>query len=306
MRNRPTTSPRPYNRVPHIEELGEIATLLLNTPFLGLEEERGLAERAKQGDQEAFDKLVNSHMRLVVAMARKFNKSGLPFGDLVQEGAIGLIEGVKRFEVEKGFRLSTYAGWWIRSYIQSFAMANRSLVKLGTTTEQKRMFSSLAKARARLETEGVPAGEVNARLAAEFGVSIGQVLSFEGRLAGEASLNAKAADDGDMEMQDFLVDPAPSQEEVLAEGDEGARRRALLAEALDLLNDREREILTARHIHNDTKTLEDLAQIYGVTRERIRQIEVKALDKVTRQVRRTARLTGLLRGPLPIAAAPDA
>lgn len=245
-------------------------------------------------------------MRLVVSIARKFAKGGLSFGDLVQEGTIGLIEAVKRFEVEKGFRLSTYAGWWIRSYIQSYAIANRSLVKLGTTAEQKQMFFALARARAKLELTGLPRGEVDALLAAEFGVSPAQMAGFEARMAGETSLNARYGEDGELEHQDLLVDAAPSQESSLAESDEISKRRALLEEALDVLNEREREILKARHINAETKTLEDLAQVYGVTRERIRQIEVKALDKVTRQVRRAARQVGLLKGPSPIAEAPAA
>lgn len=270
-------------------ELGILESVIKRTPMLSIEEERALALRARDGDPLASDRLVNAHMRLVMSIASRFAKSGLSFGDLVSEGSVGLVEAVRRFDVDKGFRLSTYATWWIRAYVQNFVLTNWSLVKMGTSADQKRLFFGLRKIRAKLQMMGVPEGEQNQRVAELLGIPLRDVRSMDVRMGGDTSLNVRIGEDGDQELQDMLVDGASDIEDALVIHDEEGKRRALLRASLDILSDREREIVVARHMLDHAKTLEDLAQDYGVTRERIRQIESKALDKVAKRVRRLAR-----------------
>ena len=277
-----------------LAELGSLASVIKRTPMLSAEEERSLAERVREGDAKAADRLVQSHMRLVLSIASRFSKTGLSLGDLVSEGGVGLVEAVRRFDPSRGFRLSTYASWWIRAYVQNFVLANWSLVKIGTSADQKKLFFSLRKLRSKLQSQGVPEAEHDAIIAAQMGIPLKEVVSVGARLGGDSSLNARMGGEEDgSEFQDLLVDPSESQEATLAESDEGGKRRALLRESLTVLNDRERAIVEARHMVDEPKTLEELAQVYGITRERIRQIEVIALKKVTRGVRRMARERGM-------------
>ncbi|HEX3208465.1 MAG TPA: RNA polymerase sigma factor RpoH [Geminicoccaceae bacterium] len=253
-------------------------------PLLDVEAERALAERWRDHQDEAAARaLIGSHLRLVVKIARGFRGYGLPFNDLIAEGNVGLVQALAKFDPERGFRFATYAMWWIRAAIQEFVLHNRSLVKMGTTAAQKKLFFNLRRLKSQLgqigEGDLPPAAVV--KIAEELGVTEDDVVQMNRRLAAsDHSLAAPVSADGDREWQDTLVADDDDQETMLAEASELAWRRGLLAEGLQVLNERERHILAERRLKDEPKTLEDLSQIYGVSRERVRQIEARAFEKL--------------------------
>jgi RNA polymerase sigma-32 factor len=253
-------------------------------PLLDVESERALAERWRDHQDEAAARaLIGSHLRLVVKIARGFRGYGLPFNDLIAEGNVGLVQALAKFDPERGFRFATYAMWWIRAAIQEFVLHNRSLVKMGTTAAQKKLFFNLRRLKSQLgeigEGDLPPAAVV--KIAEELDVTKDDVVQMNRRLAAsDHSLAAPVSADGDREWQDTLVAEDDDQETVLAEASELAWRRGLLAEGLQVLNERERHILAERRLKDEPKTLEDLSQIYGVSRERVRQIEARAFEKL--------------------------
>ncbi|MGD9785469.1 MAG: RNA polymerase sigma factor RpoH [Hyphomicrobiaceae bacterium] len=261
-------------------------------PMLEPNEEYMLAKRWQEhGDSEAAHKLVTSHLRLVARIAMGYRGYGLPIGEVISEGNVGLMQAVKRFEPDKGFRLATYAMWWIRASIQEYILRSWSLVKMGTTAAQKKLFFNLRRVKGQLQAleEGDLRPDQVATIARKLGVSQDDVVSMNRRLGGDSSLNAPIrADSESGEWQDWLVDDSPDQEEVLAESEELDRRRQYLASALSTLNDRERRIFEARRLAEDPATLEDLSVEFGVSRERIRQIEVRAFEKVQKAVTSSA------------------
>ncbi|MBP2297514.1 RNA polymerase sigma factor RpoH [Azospirillum picis] len=259
-------------------------------PVLGAEDEYMLAKAwTEHGDVEAAQKLVTSHLRLVVKIAGGYRGYGLPLSDLIAEGNLGLMTAVKKFEPERGFRLSTYAMWWIKASIQDYILRSWSLVKIGTTAAQKKLFFSLGRLKRKLGEYGN--GDLQpdsvTRIANDLSVPEEDVVAMNRRLSGPvASLNAPLTADGDSaEWQDLLADDRPTVEDTLVERGEASRRSALLHEAMGVLNDRERDILTSRRLSDAPLTLEDLSVRYGVSRERIRQIEERAFEKVARQTR---------------------
>jgi RNA polymerase sigma-32 factor len=223
---------------------------------------------------------------------------GLPVSDLISEGNVGLMQGVKKFEPERGFRLATYAMWWIRASIQEYILRSWSLVKMGTTAAQKKLFFNLRRMKSRLDAfeDGDLRPEHVAKIAHDLGVTAEEVTSMNRRMSmgGDSSLNAPMREDGDGTWQDWLVDNGPLQDELLAEDEEKGQRHQLLTEAMDDLNDREKHILAERRLADDPKTLEELSQVYGVSRERVRQIEVRAFDKLQKAMIRLAGGKGLL------------
>jgi RNA polymerase sigma-32 factor len=256
-------------------------------PILAPEEEYMLAKRWREhGDTDAAARLVNSHLRLVAKIAMGYRGYGLPVSELISEGNIGLMQGVKKFEPERGFRLATYAMWWIRASIQEFILRSWSLVKMGTTAAQKKLFFNLRRMKNQIDAfeEGDLKPEAVTKIATDLGVTEDEVISMNRRMGmgGDTSLNAplKSSEDGEGQWQDFLVSEAPLQDEIIADDEERRVRHDLLVEAMDSLNDREKHILTERRLIDDPKTLEDLSQVYGVSRERIRQIEVRAFEKL--------------------------
>ena len=254
-------------------------------PILSPEEEYMLAKRwTEHQDTDAAAKLVNSHLRLVAKIAMGYRGYGLPISELISEGNIGLMQGVKKFEPERGFRLATYAMWWIRASIQEFILRSWSLVKMGTTAAQKKFFFNLRRMKNRIEAfeDGDLKPEDVKKIATDLGVSEEDVVSMNRRMAmgGDTSLNVPLRDDWEGSWQDFLVDNEPLQDERVAEAEETRIRHDLLVEAMDALNDRERHILTERRLTDEPKTLEELSQVYDVSRERIRQIEVRAFEKL--------------------------
>ncbi len=254
-------------------------------PILAPEEEYMLAKRwAEHQDTDAAAKLVNSHLRLVAKIAMGYRGYGLPVSELISEGNIGLMQGVKKFEPERGFRLATYAMWWIRASIQEFILRSWSLVKMGTTAAQKKLFFNLRRMKNRIEAfeDGDMKPEDVAKIATDLGVSEEDVISMNRRMAmgGDTSLNVPVREDGEGSWQDWLVDTDPLQDERVAEAQETRVRHDLLVEAMDALNDREKHILTERRLTDEPKTLEELSQVYNVSRERIRQIEVRAFEKL--------------------------
>lgn len=256
-------------------------------PILGAEEEYMLAKAwAEHGDVKAAHTLVTSHLRLVVRIAGGYRGYGLPYADLIAEGNVGLMQAVKKFEPDRGFRLSTYAMWWIKASIQEFILRSWSLVKIGTTSAQKKLFFSLGRLKRRLGELGN--GDLKAenvtRIATELEVAEDEVVAMNRRLSQPvASLNAPMAADGEGEWQDLLADDRPTVEEVLVDRDEARRRSDLLHRAMEVLNERERDVLTSRRLSETPLTLEDLSVRYGVSRERIRQIEERAFAKVAKQ-----------------------
>jgi RNA polymerase sigma-32 factor len=263
-------------------------------PMLAPDEEYMLAKRYKEhGDRDAAHRLVTSHLRLVAKIAMGYRGYGLPIGEVISEGNVGLMQAVKRFEPEKGFRLATYAMWWIKASIQEYILRSWSLVKLGTTASQKRLFFNLRKVKGQIQAldEGDLRPEQVAQIATRLGVTEQDVVSMNRRLSGDTSLNAPLRSDGETgaEWQDWLVDESPDQEERLAESEELDNRRQLLKDAMDVLNDRERRIFEARRLAEDPITLEELSSEFGVSRERVRQIEVRAFEKVQRAVKKGAR-----------------
>jgi len=257
-------------------------------PMLEPQEEYMLAKSWREhGDRDAAHKLVTSHLRLVAKIAMGYRGYGLPISEVISEGNVGLMQAVKRFEPEKGFRLATYAMWWIRASIQEYILRSWSLVKMGTTAAQKKLFFNLRKAKSQISAleEGDLRPDQVQQIATKLGVTEQDVVDMNRRLSGDASLNAPIREDSEGgEWQDWLVDERLDQEEQLAETQQLDNRRAALSGALSVLNERERRIFEARRLTDDPMTLEDLAAEFGVSRERVRQIEVRAFEKVQKAV----------------------
>jgi len=262
-------------------------------PILKPEQEYMLAKRYQEhGDPEAAAQLVTSHLRLVAKIAMGYRGYGLPVAELISEGNIGLMQGVKKFEPDRGFRLATYAMWWIRASIQEFILRSWSLVKIGTTAAQKKLFFNLRRMKNNIEAfeEGDLHPDDVKKIATDLGVSEDDVVSMNRRMAmgGDTSLNVSVNEDGEGQWQDWLADDRPLQDETLAASQERDVRHEMLLDAMDDLNDRERHILQERRLAEDPKTLEELSQHYGVSRERVRQIEVRAFEKLQRAMMRIA------------------
>jgi RNA polymerase sigma-32 factor len=259
-------------------------------PLLQPEEEHMLARRwRQQGDRNAGDRLVISHLRLVVKIAARYRGYGLPVAEMISEGNLGLIQAVRRFDPDKGFRLATYAMWWIRASVQEYVLRSWSLVRIGTTVNQRKLFFKLRRAKSQISAleDGDLRPDQVATIANRLGVDEGDVIQMNRRLGGDASLNAPIGEGSESEdWQDRLVDNAPSQERLLIEAEELNNRRTALREALVVLDNRERRIFTARHLADEPATLEVLAEEYGISRERVRQIEARSLEKVWKLMRR--------------------
>ncbi len=257
-------------------------------PMLEPQEEYMLAKRWREhGDREAAHKLVTSHLRLVAKIAMGYRGYGLPIGEVISEGNVGLMQAVKRFEPDKGFKLATYAMWWIRASIQEYILRSWSLVKMGTTASQKKLFFNLRKAKSRISAldEGDLRDDQVESISQRLGVAKQDVVDMNRRLGGDASLNAPLREDGEGEWQDWLVDDTADQESQLAEREESDTRLIALRGALSVLNPRERRIFEARRLAEDPITLEELSTEFGVSRERVRQIEVRAFEKVQAAVK---------------------
>jgi RNA polymerase sigma-32 factor len=257
-------------------------------PMLEPQEEYMLAKSWREhGDRQAAHKLVTSHLRLVAKIAMGYRGYGLPIGEVISEGNVGLMQAVKRFEPEKGFKLATYAMWWIRASIQEYILRSWSLVKMGTTASQKKLFFNLRKAKSRISAleDGDLRPEQVALIAGRLGVPQQDVIDMNRRLGGDASLNAPLREEGEGEWQDWLVDESASQETKLADREETDVRMQALRQALSVLNDRERRIFEARRLADEPVTLEELSAEFGVSRERVRQIEVRAFEKVQAAVK---------------------
>ncbi|KTQ96598.1 RNA polymerase sigma 70 [Aureimonas ureilytica] len=262
-------------------------------PMLEPQEEYMLAKRyAEHDDRGAAHRLVTSHLRLVAKIAMGYRGYGLPIGEVVSEGNVGLMQAVKRFDPDRGFRLATYAMWWIKASIQEYILRSWSLVKMGTTANQKRLFFNLRKMKSRIQAldEGDLRPDQVQQIATQLGVSEEEVVSMNRRLSGDASLNApiRATEGESGEWQDWLVDQSESQEDILVEQDELDQRRGMLRSAMNVLNDRERRIFEARRLAEDPITLEALSGEFDISRERVRQIEVRAFEKVQKAVKDTA------------------
>ena len=261
-------------------------------PLLEKNEEFMLAQRwAQHQDSEAAEKMVTSHLRLVAKIAMGYRGYGLPMGEVISEGNVGLMQAVKRFDPDKGFRLATYAMWWIRASIQEYILRSWSLVKMGTTAAQKKLFFNLRRAKSQLQAldDGDLRPDQVKTIARKFGVTENDVISMNRRLGGDSSLNAPVRADSEAgEWQDWLADDQPTQEDTLGEAQEFDQRKNYLSNALSSLNDRERRIFEARRLADQPATLEDLSSEFGVSRERIRQIEVRAFEKVQRAVQSAA------------------
>lgn len=272
-------------------------------PLLRPDEELHLARRFRRhGDRDAADRLVTSHLRLVVKVALGHRGYGLPIGEVISEGNLGLMQAVERFDPEKGFRLSTYAVWWIRATIQQYIMRSKSLVKMGTTANERKLFFNLRKTKSRISAlgDGDMRPDQVALIAQRLGVSQQDVIDMNRRLSGDVSLNLPVTEDRESaSWQDQLADEAPSQEDELVARRELADGRAALAEALTALSERERRVFVSRRLLDRPKRLEEIASEFGVSRERVRQIEMAAFEKVRRSVTRTAQMRSQ---PVPIAA----
>ena len=271
-------------------------------PILAPEQEYMLAKRFEEhGDTDAAAQLVTSHLRLVAKIAMGYRGYGLPVSELISEGNIGLMQGVKKFEPDRGFRLATYAMWWIRASIQEYILRSWSLVKMGTTAAQKKLFFNLRRMKSQIDAfeDGDLRPEHVAKIATDLGVTEEEVNSMNRRMAmgGDTSLNVSMREDGEGQWQDWLVDTDPLQDERLAEAQEADVRHDMLSEAMEALNDREKHILAERRLADDPKTLEELSQVYGVSRERVRQIEVRAFDKLQKAMMRIAGDRHLLPSP---------
>jgi RNA polymerase sigma-32 factor len=293
--NLPATVPSLGGEASLNRYLSEIRKFPLLTP----EEEYMLAKRFQEhGDPEAAARLVTSHLRLVAKIAMGFRGYGLPVSELISEGNIGLMQGVKKFEPDRGFRLATYAMWWIRASIQEFILRSWSLVKMGTTAAQKKLFFNLRRMKSNLEAfeDGDLSPENVKKIATDLGVTEADVVSMNRRMAmgGDTSLNVSMNEDGEGQWQDWLQDEGALQDEQIADSQERVHRHAMLAEAMDALNEREKHILTERRLVEEPKTLEELSQVYGVSRERVRQIEVRAFDKLQKAMMKIAQLNGTL------------
>jgi RNA polymerase sigma-32 factor len=261
-------------------------------PMLEPQQEYMLAKSWREhGDRDAAHQLVTSHLRLVARIAMGYRGYGLPIGEVVSEGNVGLMQAVKRFDPEKGFRLATYAMWWIRAAIQEYILRSWSLVKMGTTASQKKLFFNLRKIKSQLKAleEGDLRPDQVKQIATRLGVSEEDVVSMNRRLAGDSSLNAPVRNDAESgEWMDWLVDETMNQEDRLAESEEKDQRHTMLTDALEGLNERERRVFEARRLAEDPLTLEQLSEEFGVSRERIRQIEVRAFEKVQKAVQKAA------------------
>ncbi|WP_420381537.1 RNA polymerase sigma factor RpoH [Novosphingobium sp.] len=262
-------------------------------PILAPETEYMLAKRYQEhGDSQAAAQLVTSHLRLVAKIAMGYRGYGLPVSELISEGNIGLMQGVKKFDPERGFRLATYAMWWIKASIQEFILRSWSLVKMGTTASQKKLFFNLRRMKKNLEAfedTDLHPDDVK-KIATDLGVPEADVVSMNRRMmmGGDASLNVSVREDGEGSWQDWLADDRPLQDETVADAEEAQMRHGLLVEAMDGLNDRERHILTDRRLVDEPKTLEELSQVYNVSRERVRQIEVRAFEKLQKAIQHIA------------------
>ncbi|CAJ0878192.1 RNA polymerase sigma factor RpoH [freshwater sediment metagenome] len=257
-------------------------------PMLEPQQEYMLAKRWREHeDPKAAQELITSHLRLVAKVAMGYRGYGLPIGEIVSEGNVGLMQAVKRFEPDRGFRLATYAMWWIRASIQEYILRSWSLVKMGTTASQKKLFFNLRKAKSRISAyeEGDLRPENVEKIATSLGVSKQDVIDMNRRMSGDASLNAPLREEGEGEWQDWLVDTSDDQEHILAAQEESSNRMKALRGALDVLNPRERRIFEARRLADDPVTLEQLSEEFGVSRERVRQIEVRAFEKVQAAVK---------------------
>ena len=269
-------------------------------PLLEKNEEFMLAQRwAQHQDPEAAEKMVTSHLRLVAKIAMGYRGYGLPIGEVISEGNVGLMQAVKKFDPDKGFRLATYAMWWIRAAIQEYILRSWSLVKLGTTAAQKKLFFNLRRLKGEISAleEGDLRPENLAEISRRLGVTEEEVTSMNRRMAsgGDASLNAPIGGmEGEAEWQDWIADDTPGQAERMAETDEFSTRMTLLERAMESLNERERHIITERRLKEEPTTLEDLSTEYNVSRERIRQIEVRAFEKLQKAMREAAREQGLV------------
>ena len=288
------------NNLPAISNEGGLSAYLEQIkkfPMLAAEEEYMLAKNWKTtGNIKAAEKLVTSHLRLVAKIAMGYKGYGLPVNEMISEGNVGLMQAVKKFEPEKGFRLATYAMWWIKASIQEYILRSWSLVKIGTTTAQKKLFFNLKKLKNQIapRSEGDLRDEHVSEIAEKLSVNKDEVISMNRRLSGkEKSLNAQIGEDGS-EWQDWVVDKDMDQELKFAQKEEMDQRKDLLKDSIKILNDREKEILYARRLYDEPTTLEDLSKKYKISRERIRQIENKAFEKVQKHMLNSARSKNLL------------
>jgi len=281
--------------VPNLNPDGNLSRYLQEIrkfPLLERDEEYMLAKRWKDHeDQEAAARMVNSHLRLVAKLAMGYRGYGLPLGEVISEGNVGLMQAIKRFEPDKGFRLATYAMWWIKASIQEYILRSWSLVKIGTTAAQKKLFFNLRRMKG--EIKALEEGDLNQenleKIATTLDVSEQEVINMNRRMSGpDSSLNAPVRADSEGEWQDWLVDDSDNQETVLADQEEMTERRRMLVDAMKVLNERERQILAARRLQEDPQTLEDLSQEYGISRERVRQIEVRAFEKLQKAMKSAA------------------
>ena len=282
-------------KVPMLVSEGNLSRYLQDIrkfPMLELDQEYMLAKSWREHDEvDAAHQLVTSHLRLVAKIAMGYRGYGLPLSELISEGNVGMMQAVKRFDPERGFRLATYAMWWIRAAIQEYILHSWSLVKMGTTAAQKKLFFNLRKLKGQMKAidEGDLAPEQVAHIAEALNVPEDDVVQMNRRLAApDHSLNAPLRIDGDGEWQDWLVDETEDQESLLAESEELGKRRALLVKCMEALNERERHILQERRLRENPTTLEELSQEYGISRERVRQIEVRAFEKLQKAIRNAA------------------
>jgi RNA polymerase sigma-32 factor len=263
---------------------GNLMRVALAAPYLGREEEQDLAIRWKNdGDQAALNRIATAHMRLVISMAARFRHFGLPLGDLIQEGHVGLLEAASRFEPERGVRFSTYATWWIRASIQDYILRNWSIVRGGTSSAQKALFFNLRRLRARLAqgAETLPTRSVYQEISSALGVPIADVAMMDSRLsAPDTSLNAPVLEDGEADRMDFLVSDDPRPDEAAEQAIDVERRHGWLHDALGVLNERELQIISERRLKDDGATLESLGEVMGISKERVRQIESRAMEKL--------------------------
>ncbi|ANK82704.1 MAG: RNA polymerase factor sigma-32 [Rhizobiales bacterium NRL2] len=283
------------NNMPAITPEGSLSHYLdeiRKFPMLEPEEEYMLGKRLQEhGDTKAAHKMVTSHLRLVAKIAMGYRGYGLPVQELISEGNVGMMQAVKRFDPDKGFRLATYAMWWIRAAIQEYILRSWSLVKMGTTAAQKKLFFNLRKLKGQLQAieEGDLHPDMVTTIATKLQVSEQEVIDMNRRLAApDHSLNAPLRIDGDEEWVDWLTDDSETQEDTFGDAEELSQRRAMLEGAMKVLNDRERHILTERRLKDNPSTLEELSQEYGVSRERVRQIEVRAFEKLQRAMKNAA------------------
>ena len=288
------------NNLPTLSNEGGLSAYLAQIkkfPMLAAEEEYMLAKNWKTtGNVKSAEKLVTSHLRLVAKIAMGYKGYGLPINEMISEGNVGLMQAVKKFEPEKGFRLATYAMWWIRASIQEYVLRSWSLVKIGTTTAQKKLFFNLKKIKNKIapQSEGDLRDEHVNEIADKLDVSKSEVISMNRRLSGkEFSLNAQVGEDGD-EWQDWLVDKELDHDLKFAQQEEMQNRKELLNDSINILNDREKEILYSRRLNDEPTTLEDLSQKYKISRERIRQIENKAFEKIQKHMLNSAKSKNLL------------